>query len=299
MATVSAPTRIAIQNIMVATDFSACADSALKYAVGLANRYRSALYTVNVLPHTPFVESADVEPEKIRRSAECKMAALAGSEPFKGITHTELIREGEVADVLSDLVHQNQIDLIVLGTEGRTGLRKFLLGSVAEVVFRTAECPVVTIGPHTSRGLGGDVRHILFATDFGPESVHGLPYALSLAEEHRARLTLLHVARQAGIVGAEFAMPEMIPYEYEEAASGGQQLRELITNEPPLWQEPEYLVQFGEPAEIILCTAAKDVDLIVLGVHRPAFLTKHLGSGVAYRIVCEAPCPVMSVGPQY
>ena len=115
MATVSARTRIAIQNIMVATDFSACADSALKYAVGLANRYRSALYTVNVLPHTPFVESTDVDPEKTRRSAECRMADMAGSELFKGITHSELIREGEVADVLSDLVRQNHIDLIVLG----------------------------------------------------------------------------------------------------------------------------------------------------------------------------------------
>ena len=297
MATVSARTRIAIQNIMVATDFSACADSALKYAVGLANRYRSALYTVNVLPHTPFVESTDVDPEKTRRSAECRMADMAGSELFKGITHSELIREGEVADVLSDLVRQNHIDLIVLGTEGRTGLRKFLLGSVAEVVFRTAECPVLTLGPHASRDLGGNVRHIIFATDFGPESVEGLPYALSLAEEHRARLTLLHVAHEARFVGPEGAMPMMTPY--EEVASSEQKLRELIRNEPPLWQEPEYLVQFGEPAETTLRIAAKDVDLIVLGVKRSALLTKHLGSGVAYRIVCEAPCPVLSVGAQY
>ena len=297
MATISAPTRIAIQNIMVATDFSACADSALKYAVGLANRYRSALYTVNVLPHTPFVESADVDPEKIRRSAECRMATIAGSELFKGITHSELIREGEVANVLSDLVRQNHIDLIVLGTEGRTGLRKFLLGSVAEVVFRTAECPVLTLGPHASRDLGGNVRHIIFATDFGPESVEGLPHALSLAEEHRARLTLLHVAHEARFVGPEGAMPMMTPY--EEVASCEQKLRELIRNEPPLWQEPEYLVQFGEPAETTLRIAAKDVDLIVLGVKRSALLTKHLGSGVAYRIVCEAPCPVLSVGAQY
>jgi len=297
MATVSAPTHIAIQNIMVATDFSACADSALKYAVGLAKRYRSALYTVNVLAHTPFVESADVEPEKIRRSAECKMADMAGSELFKGITHTELIREGEVADVLSDLVRQNQVDLIVVGTQGRTGLRKFLLGSVAEMIFRTAECPVLTLGPHTSRGLDGDVRHILFATDFGPASMEGFPYALSLAEEHRASLTLLHVAQSVVIGGPDSAT--LVTTSYEAVASGEQQLRELMRNEPSLWQEPEYLVQSGEPAENILRIAAKDVDLIVLGVKRPALLTKHLGSGVAYRIVCEAPCPVLTVGAQY
>lgn len=294
MATVTAPTCIAIQSIIVATDFSTCADSALKYAVGMAHRYGSALYTVNVLSHTPIVESADVDPEKIRRSAESKMAAMAGSELFKGITHTELIREGEVADVLSDLVRQNHIDLIVLGTEGRTGLRKFLLGSVAEVVFRTAECPVLTLGPHASRGLDGNVRHIMFATDFGPESMHGLPYAFSLAEEHRARLTLLHVAQPVVIGGPDSAT--LVTTSYEAVAHGEQQLRELISNGPPLWHEPECLVESGEPAETVLHVAAKEVDLIVLGVKRPGLLTKHLGSGVGYRIVCQATCPVLSVG---
>ena len=297
MATVSVPTRIAIQNIMVATDFSACADSALRYAVGLTNHYWSALYTVNVLPHTPFVESGDVDPELVRHSAETRMADLAGSELFKGITHTELIREGEVAAVLSDLVREKRIDLIVLGTQGRTGLRKFLLGSVAEMVFRTAECPVLTLGPHASRGLDGHVRHIMFATDFGPESVHGLPYALWLAEERRARLTLLHVAQPVVIGGPDSAT--LVTSSYEAVAQGEQQLRELISNVPPLWHEPEWLVESGEPAETVLQIAAKDVDLIVLGVKRPGPLTKHLGGGVAYRIACQAPCPVLSVGAQY
>jgi nucleotide-binding universal stress UspA family protein len=63
-----------------------------------------------------------------------------------------------------------------------------------------------------------------------------------------------------------------------------------------LWHEPEYLVAFGPPVETILAVAAQDVDMIVLGVKRPAALTKHLGSGVAYRVVCEAPCPVLTVG---
>lgn len=301
MATVTAPTRIAIQNIVVATDFSGCAESALKYAAGMARHYGSTLYTVNVLPHTPFVEPSDVDPEKFKRTTEKKMAGMAGSELLQGIKHTELIREGEVAVVMAEMVRQHHIDLIVLGTEGRTGLRKFLLGSVAEEVFRTAECPVLTVGPHVSRGaIDGNLQHILFATDFGPESEHGLPYAISLAEEHRARLTLLHVARVPGVAYAQAeigAMPVIPPY--EEVARGEKQLHELIAKEPPLWHEPEYLVQFGPPAETIVRIAARDVDLIVMGVKRPAALTKHLGSGVAYNVVCQAPCPVLSVGAQF
>ncbi len=297
MATVTAPTRIAVQNIAVATDFSACADSAVKYAAMLARHYGSALYTVNVLPHTPFVESADIDPEKMKRVAERRMSETAKSELFQGITHREMIREGEISEVLSQVVREQHIDMIVLGTEGRTGVGKFLLGSVAEEVFRNAECPVMTLGPHTTRGLDGNMQHILFATDFGPESEHGMPYALSLAEEHRARLTLLHVAREPGVVLPEpepGALPVVSPY--EEVHEGEKRLRELIASAAPAWRDTECLVQFGAPVETILRVAAKDVDLIVLGVKRPALLTKHLGSGVAYQIVCQAPCPVLSVG---
>lgn len=296
MPMVVAPTRIALQNILVATDFSACAQTALNYALGLAHRYGGTLFTVNVLPHMPFVESAQPDPEKTRAFAQQKLASMAASEPFKGIKHKEMIQEGEVGKVLSELVRENHIDLIVLGTEGRAGLKKFLLGSVAEEIFRSAECPVLTLGPHVSK-LDGSLRNVLYATDFGPESIHGLPYALSLSEEHRARLTLLHVATEAGVVLPEpepGAMPVVAPY--VAAASGEKQLRALIPADAGLWHEPEYLVQFGPAAETILRIANQKMDMIVLGVKRPAALTKHMGGGVAYRIICEAACPVLSVG---
>lgn len=300
MATVAVPTRIALQNIMLATDFSRCAESALQHALGLAHRYGSKLYLVNVLPHTPFVESPAPNPEKVRYAAEIKMRDLAASEDLKAIQHQELIQEGEVTRVLSELVRDHRIDLIVLGTEGRSGLGKFLLGSVAEEIFRTAECPVLTVGPHVSRGATpGQLQHVLFATDFGPESIHALPYALSLAEEHRARLTLLHVAHE-GMVLPEpepGAMPVISPY--EAVASGEKQLYELIPKDKPLWHEPECMVQFGDPAATILRFAERDVDMIVFGVKRSGVLAKHLGGSVAYRVVCEAPCPVLSVGAQF
>ncbi len=301
MAAVAAPTRIAIQNILVATDFSACAASAVQFASGLARQYGATLVMVNVLPHTPFVESADLDPQKSRVAAEKSMADLAKSGTVEGVKHKELIREGEVAGALAQVVRDQHIDLVVLGTEGRTGLRKFLLGSVAEEIFRTAECPVLTLGPHIARvPQDGNVNHILFATDFGPESVLGLPYAFSLAEEHGAQLTLLHVAHIPGIAFAEAetgGLPVIPPYEAVESAE--KNLRELVASQPPLRRQPECVVQFGVPVETILRFAANNVDLIVLGVKRPAPLTKHLGSGVAYRVVCDAPCPVLSVGARY
>ncbi len=301
MPAVSAPTRVKLQNILFATDFSSSAQAVLSYALDLARRYDAALYTVNVLPHLPFVEAAQPDPEQSRLWSEQQLGALIGSESFKGVQHKELVEEGEVREVLSKLASKYGIDLIVIGTGGRKGLGKLLLGSVAEEIFRHAECPVLTVGPHaTGWEMDGKLRHILFATDFGPESLHGLPYAISLAEENRARLTLLHVAPEPSVALPEpepGSMPVVDPI--EAAAFAEHQLRALIPEATLLWHEPTYMVQFGSPAEMIMRIAAQTVDMIVLGVKRPTALTKHLGESVAYKVVCEAPCPVLSVGAWY
>ena len=301
MPTVTAPTRIKLQNILFATDFSPSAQAILSHALDLARRYGARLYTVNVLPHTPFVEMTQPDPGQIGLWAEQQMSALMRSESLKDIEHKELIEQGEISDVLSNMVRKHVIDLIVIGTGGRKGLGKFLLGSAAEEIFRNAECPVLTVGPHATRWeIDGNLQHILFATDFGPESLHGLPYALSLAEENRARLTLLHVAPEPGITLPEpgpGTMPVLDPSEV--AAFTENQLRALIPEGTQLWHEPTYMVQFGSPAEMIVRIAEQTVDMIVLGVKRPGALTKHLSEGVAYKVVCEAPCPVLSVGARY
>jgi nucleotide-binding universal stress UspA family protein len=300
MPAVSAPTRIKLENILFATDFTPCAQSALSYALNLAHAYDTCVCSVNVLPHMPFVEDVQPDPEQTRLSAKQRMTDLTGSESFRGLRHEELIEEGEVLEVLSKLVRERNIDLIVIGTGGRMGLGKLLLGSVAEEVFRNAECPVLTVGPHAAPWeTGAHLRHILYATDFGPESVHGLPYAISLAEQNQARLTLLHVAPEPGVVLPE-PEPGMLPVltREEVAASTEKQLRTLIPEANQLWHEPEYWVHFGSPAETIV-RAAETADMIVLGVKRPTALTTHLGAGIAYKVACQAPCPVLSVGAQY
>ncbi len=301
MPTVTAPTRIKLQNVLFATDFSPSAQAVLSHALDLARRYGAALYTVNVLPHMPFVEATQPDPEVTKLLAKRQMADLMGSESLKDIEHKELIEQGEVPEVISKLVRKHVIGLIVIGTGGRKGLGKLLLGSVAEEVFRNAECPVLTMGPHAIRWkIDGNLQHILFATDFGPESLHALPYAISLAEENRARLTLLHVGPEPGVAQLQPGPGTMPVVDLSKmAASTKNQLRALIPEGTQLWHEPEYMVEFGPPAEIIVRTAAKTVDMIVLGVKRPTPLTKHLGEGVAYKVACDAPCPVLSVGARY
>ena len=300
MPTVSAPTRITLHNILFATDFSPSAETALSYALNLAHHYGAEVYSVNVLPRAPFVESAQPDLKQIRSLAKKRMAGLTGLESLHDIKHEEMIAEGEVPEVLSRLVQKYEIDLIVIGTGGRKGMQKLLLGSVAEEVFRNAECPVLTVGPHATRWeIDGHLRHVLYATDFGPESVHGLPYAIAFAEANRAFLTMLHVVPEPAQ-----ALPEPEPgalpvLDREEIiASTEKKLSALIPEVHQLWHEPRFMVQFGSAAETIV-TAAQNADMIVLGVKRPTPFTKHLGAGVAYKIACEAPCPVLSVGARF
>jgi nucleotide-binding universal stress UspA family protein len=92
-------------------------------------------------------------------------------------------------------------------------------------------------------------------------------------------------------------MPVVDPSEV--AASTEKQLRALVPDGTELWHEPEYMVQFGPAAEMIVKTAAGVADMIVLGVKRPAAMTKHLGAGIAYKVACEATCPVLTVGARF
>lgn len=295
MPTIAAPPRIKLRNILFATDFSSAEQSGLPHAIDLARRYGGVLHTVHVLPHWQFFEAAQTNPEQARSLAKQQMNDLTTSASFMDVEHKEMIVQGEVATMLLDLALDHAIDLIVIGTGGRKGLGKLLLGSVAEEVFRNAECPVLTTGPHATRwGFEGNLQHILFATDLGPESLHALPYALSFAEQNRARLTLLYVSR------FPLNLPEFRPEDPKEMlARERNRLRALIP-EGHLWHEPEYLVQFGSPheiAEIILKIAAQSADMIVLGAKRkqPITVTKHVGTGVAYKVACEALCPVLLV----
>ena len=176
---------------------------------------------------------------------------------------------------------------------GRTGIKRFFLGSVAEEVVRQARCPVLTVGPHSPSEppREGRFREILYATDFSADALAAVPYALSLAQEHHAHLTLLHVVQKAGV--PDFVRPD------EVETSAVQQMRDLVHEAAELWCEPLYAVGEGKPAEGILEAANKrKSDLIVLGVRKPGGILRassHLSLGVAHKVIAHAICPVLTV----
>lgn len=158
----------------------------------------------------------------------------------------------EVARTIEDC----GIDLIVLGTRGRTGAQKFLLGSVAEEIFRRSSVPVLTTGPHVRTGNhnGARFHRILFATDFKDESLAAAPYAISLAQEHQARLILLHILRECGQC-KDAKLPVLSVAEPHINST------KRFRRDAELWCRAEPVVRFGNPGDRILEGASeRDAD---------------------------------------
>jgi len=286
---------IQLKKILFLTDFSEAASAAAPYAISLAKGYGARIVALHmrppaVNPMTPpaswygLEEAAEVRDEEYRRELETT---------FMGLSPKIIIKEGDLHAHIDAIVAEDNVDLIVMGTRGRSGVKRFFLGSIAEEVFRRAAVPVLTVGPHAGHGLTmpGEFTRILFATSGAAEAKPALGYALSLAQENQAHITLLHVI-------AEPAAGTLVqPHDIIAATEAS--LRKLVSPEVESWCVPDFLVESGDAAQKILDIAAlRRADLIVMGARKthgfPGAAT-HLPIAVAHDVVAKAHCPVLTV----
>jgi nucleotide-binding universal stress UspA family protein len=280
MQAVQARTRITLKNILFATDFSAASDAAAPIAIQIARRYGAKVYGVHVNRFDDYTAAAPNAWAAMAEAAERESKEDAGrlNEQLQGIEHEVVVGEGKIWEVMSDLIEQKEIDLVVLGTRGRTGLGKALLGSVAEQILRQSLCPVMTVGPHVN----------LYATDLAADFPIAAPYAVSLAQENQAHLVLLHVIEDAK-AGDLVDSPEVLDLKKRK-------LQQLVTEQAGLWCDPTYLVEQGPSAEKILDVAKRrHTDLIVLGARPAKGLATHLNISTVHKVVSLATCPVLTV----
>ena len=297
---------ISVKNVLFATDFSATSESALPYATAICRRFGGTLHVAHVLSDanlllmTGGVDYVSVGTlyEDARADAQEKIQRITAR--LGGIPNRSSVRHGQVWTNLSGIVAENGIDLIVVGTHGRTGLGRLLLGSVAEDILRHAPCPVLTVGPKVRgraklpefHGEGRELapaelelRRIVYATNFTPSSLTVAPVAIGLAGQFEARLTLMHVVEDYAVLDARLGLIE----------DGIRQLQGLVPKDAALAYVPEAVIEFGATWQCILNTAAdRDADLIVLGA-RPADTATHLPWTTVHRVVAQAICPVLTV----
>lgn len=304
--------RFACKNVLLGTDFSPASQRALSYALALARCYGASLIVVSAIPPEPR-EPIPLDPlphelSRWRLEAEEKMKQLEADSPIHDVDHRMLLERGRVFDVLEAVMQREHADLLVLGTHGRGGLKKMALGSVAEEVLRLADCPVLTIGPNVLPP-NTDVfapQRILFATDFGPASSKAFPYALSMAEDCGAKLTLLHMVppMPSADLGpstygpSTYAAAEFLEWQQSTRCESEIRLRSLVPIDAKLAEPPECIAGLDFLVEGILqFAAAKQVDLMVMGVSRSPIprIAAHFPWTLTHEVICGANCPVLTV----
>ncbi len=293
MQTLKAGPRLALANILFATDFSPTSDRALPYAAAIAGWFGAKLYVLHAITPEPHY-SVPMDPlpialDPIWQEASQKMTQLDRVPSLERIPYETLLEQGTPPEVVSRMIRKQGIDLVVLGTHGRRGLTKLLLGSEAEVIFRQTSCPVLTVGPDVRRRGPQEwkLNTVLFPTDLSPNSLHALPFALSLAEETQATLIVLHLAT-------------LLPYASKSVIEADliTQLGALLPPDAEDWCHPEFMVRFEFPAEGILQVAReRGADLIVMSVRKSAGLSvaAHSPWRTASEVVSAACCPVLTV----
>ena len=285
---------VQFQRILVATDFSSAAQSALDYALGMARKLHSKIFLVHAIPSgvSQYVspEASEEVIQKARDFAAQEMKQLVEDSGCADFVQAEILCCGAIWPQLQDFAKINGVDLIVLGTHGRSATRKPLLGPVAEEIFRLAERPILTVGPRAETEEVGreGIRRILYATNFKPHAERAAGFAYALEREQNAQLTVLHVVEEP--VDTPKAGHEIVEDFMTQRMKRG--IPAICIGKC----EPVFQVRFGEPAKEILDLArAEHSDLIVLGMRSGKHATGQLPSAVAYKLACQSTCPVLTV----
>jgi nucleotide-binding universal stress UspA family protein len=241
-----------------------------------------------------------LDPAVRGRLAQALEALIAGAAP-KGVSVTPKVVEGRVVAEVLGRARSWPADLVVMGTHGRGGFERLVLGSVTEKVLRQAPCPVLTVPPPaTGVHPEGSVlfRRIVCPVDFSPASLAALAHALKLAEESCADLHVVHVVEwlaeedpMARVAG--FDVPEFRRHLERDAEA---RLAKLVPDEARNWCKPHELVTRGRPwREILRLVEEHDAELVVMGVRGRNPVDLALFGSTTQHVVRAARCPVLVV----
>lgn len=305
---------IEIARILSPVDFSECSQHALAYAVAMARWYGSritALHVfvnwpaVNVIPSlypatVPPIRFESIREELMRHSRSFVQAAHA--------TDIEIdVAVEEAPDLLREILEQADLlkaDLIVMGSHGRGGVDRLLLGSTTEKVLRKAACPVMVVPPRAQEPPVSEPAHfhrILCPVDFSASSLAAVAYAMSLAEEADAQLTLLNAIEvPPGLYEAPLSAElDVNAIRVAAEADRLRRLEALVPDAVRTYCTVETAVSEGRASRAILRVATeRSSDLIVMGVQgRGAFDLMLFGSNT-HAVIRAAACPVLTVRGQ-
>jgi nucleotide-binding universal stress UspA family protein len=295
-----------IKLILCPIDFSEFSIRAYHHALSVAEHYRAKVVAQHIVelsryPYADYVASTG------DYDAFCCVLLEGGKQQLqefvKKHTHDKIqpeliVHQGTAADCILSFAQAHRVDLIVMGTHGRRGYDRMVLGSVTDRVMRRAPCPVLAVSKpqHESEdsnlaesGGSHQVHHlsrILFCTDFSENSERALNYALSATAEYNAELTLLHVLEE-----------NPTPAKTKETiATAMARLDKLIPPEVRKTLKIKSAVRIGKPYQHIIQLAQEaQIDMVVMAVRGRGALDLAVFGSTTYRVLQLGPCPVLAV----
>jgi nucleotide-binding universal stress UspA family protein len=237
--------------------------------------------------------------------ARNQMRKLDQEPSLRGILYRTVVQHGTASDVVSSIIDHEKADLLVVGTEGRTGFTKMALGSVAEELLRVANCPVLSVSRIAAAVPElANFKTIVFATDFGPASERAFQYAARIADHFKAKLMLLHTVSPIpefepvpGYMPPATAVEAVKQWEHRVRDEALSKLKVLASSYSKSLETTYTVTIDFSPTAILDFVARHTPELLVMGAQRVQSprLVAHLPWGVLHGVLSGTPCPVLTI----
>jgi nucleotide-binding universal stress UspA family protein len=281
-------------NILLATDLSIASQAAFQTALGVCNILRAKLTILHVFEYAEVIPPETggqlLELNKVYTAARTSLDGLARVAQMAGVSCETILSTGLAPQTILKTIRAKQIGLAVLGTNALHGFERLVFGSTAESVLRAAPCPVLTVGPLAANAVRTDHTDgpIIFPTDFHESTKRAIRYAASFCEVTSSPLHCLHVLPRTVEGGYQ---SQIVPQIMTEA------LQQIAAENGTTIDPPVCAVTYGSEISNAVVDYARQhkAKLIVLGVRQASMMASHVPAHIAFRIITEAPCPVLTM----
>jgi nucleotide-binding universal stress UspA family protein len=275
--------------------------------VALAKEFNAKLYVCHVVDLTIQAAYGDVVLAPLELQNQTTAYALDHISEFIGdqdVNWEALVTTGHPSDEIAKLVLDHRIDLTIVATHGRSGLKRLVLGSVTERLMRILPCPILIVKSQdrddpTIQHPGLKIKKILVGCDFSPYSELAFQYGLSLAQEFQSEVHLVHVVETPAYKGMmKYSVNQSEEFENELHGQIREKLSNMIPKESTAWCDPKIVLLNGHPHEEIIKNASSNkIDLIVLGIRGRNLIEALFTGSTTDRVLRQSSCPVLSVCP--
>ncbi|UTF55811.1 universal stress protein [Natronosalvus rutilus] len=278
-------------NILVPTDGSDCAQAAVGYAADLATRYDAKVHALCVVDYRTLENGPQYD--QIKKEREEFAERTCNDLSVSGVPAEQAVRTDIPHKAILRYATEQDIDLIVMGTHGRTGVERHLLGSVTEKVVRLSDVPVLTVKAEGDGEITYPYTDILVPTDGSEGAEAAIDPAVDIACTYDARLHALSVI-DSMVLGVDVRSVAIVETLEESAQSAVETIEEQATQASVSMVETK--IEHGSPYRGIRSYVEEhDIDLVVMGTHGRSRIERYLLGSIAEKTVRTSPVPVMTV----